>query len=67
MLVADSDMILTLPGHLAHRLADKLPLTVVELPLEVPPLAPAMIWHERVHGDPAHIWVRQQLVDIVAS
>ena len=67
MLVADSDMILTLPSRLARRLADKLPLAVVALPLQVPPLAPAMIWHERVHGDPAHIWVRQQLVDIVAS
>ena len=67
MLVAESDMILTLPGRLARRLADKLPLTLLELPLQVAPLAPAMIWHERVHGDPAHIWVRQQLVDIVAS
>jgi DNA-binding transcriptional LysR family regulator len=67
MLVADSDMILTLPSRLARRLADKLPLTIMELPLEVAPLAPAMIWHERVHGDPAHIWVRQQLVDIVAA
>lgn len=67
MLVADSEMILTLPGRLARLLATRLPLALVALPLQVALLSPAMIWHERVHGDPAHVWVRQQLVDVVAS
>lgn len=67
MLVADSDMILTLPGRLARRLATQLPLAILDLPLQVAPVSPAMIWHERVHGDPAHVWVRQQLVDVVAA
>ncbi|TFW03198.1 LysR family transcriptional regulator [Oxalobacteraceae bacterium OM1] len=67
MLVADSDMILTLPSRLARRLAEGLPLMLLDLPLQVAPLSPAMIWHERFHGDPAHAWVRQQLVDVVAS
>ena len=67
MLVADSDMILTLPGRLARRLAERLPLMLMDLPLQVAPLSPAMIWHERFHRDPAHVWVRQQLVDVVAS
>jgi DNA-binding transcriptional LysR family regulator len=67
MLVADSDMILTLPSRLARRLAERLPLVLLDLPLQVAPLSPAMIWHERFHGDPAHLWVRQQLVDVVAS
>jgi DNA-binding transcriptional LysR family regulator len=67
MLVADSDMILTLPGRLARRLAEKLPVALLDLPLEVASLSPSMIWHERCHGDPAHVWVRQQLVDIVAA
>lgn len=67
MLVADSDMILTLPSRLARRLAQQLPIALLALPLQVAPLAPAMIWHERLHGDPAHAWVRQQLVDVVAS
>lgn len=66
MLVADSDMILTLPNRLARRLADRLPLMLLDLPLQVAPLSPAMIWHERFHGDPAHAWIRQQLVDVVA-
>ena len=67
MLVADSDMILTLPDRLARRLAAQLPLALLDLPLQVAPLSPAMIWHERVHGDPAHVWVRQQIVDVAAN
>jgi DNA-binding transcriptional LysR family regulator len=67
MLVADSDMILTLPSRLARRLAERLPLMLLDLPLQVAPLSPAMIWHERFHGDPAHAWARQQLVDVVTS
>lgn len=67
MLVVESDMILTLPGRLAHRLAERLPLMLLDVPLPIPPLSPAMIWHERFHGDPAHAWVRQQLIDVVAS
>ncbi len=66
MLVADSDMILTLPGRLARLLAKRLPLALLDLPLQLAPLSPAMIWHERFHGDPAHAWVRQQIVDVVA-
>lgn len=66
MLVADNDMILTLPSRLACRLAERLPIVVLDLPLELAPLSPAMIWHERFHADPAHVWVRQQLVDVVA-
>lgn len=67
ILVADSDMVLTLPARLARLLAKRLPLALLDLPLQVAPLSPAMIWHERFHGDPAHVWVRQQLVDVVAS
>jgi DNA-binding transcriptional LysR family regulator len=67
MLVAESDMILTLPGRLARRLADTLPLAVLPLPLQVDPVVPSMIWHERFHGDPAHAWVRQQIVEVAQS
>ncbi|WP_424315622.1 LysR family transcriptional regulator [Castellaniella sp.] len=67
MLVADSDMILTLPSRLARLLAKKLSLAPLDLPLQIVPISPAMIWHERFHGDPAHAWVRRQIVEVVAS
>lgn len=64
MIVAGSDMALTLPRRLANRLAASLPIAVLDVPLAIPRLAPTMIWHERVHGDPCHIWVRQQIVEV---
>jgi DNA-binding transcriptional LysR family regulator len=67
MLVADSDMILTLPRRLARLLAKSLPLALLDVPLQLAPLSPSMIWHERFHRDPAHAWVRQQLAEVVAS
>ena len=67
MLVADSDMVLTLPSRFACLMAKRLPLALLNLPMQVAPITPAMIWHERFHSDPAHGWVRQQLVEIVAS
>lgn len=67
MLVADSDMVLTVPGRLARLLSEKLQLSLLDLPLPVASLSPAMIWHERFHRDPAHGWVRQQMVEAVTS
>jgi len=66
MMVAESDMILTLPRRLANRLAASLPLQVLDAPLRLAPIAPTMIWHERLHSDPAHSWIRQQVVDVAA-
>lgn len=63
MMVAESDMVLTLPRRLAIHLAASLPLEVLDVPLRLPPMAPAMIWHERLHRDAAHMWLRQQIVD----
>lgn len=67
LLVADSDMILTLPARLARLLADRLPLALLYAPLALTPLAPAMIWHERFQRDPAHMWARQQIMAVVAG
>jgi DNA-binding transcriptional LysR family regulator len=63
MLVAESDMILSLPRRLARRIAATAPIEVLELPLEIEPLTVSMIWHERRQDDPAHAWLRRQMVE----
>jgi DNA-binding transcriptional LysR family regulator len=35
---------------------------VVDAPLEVPGYEMAMFWGERSHRDPAHKWLREQLL-----
>lgn len=64
MLVAQSDMILSLPRRLAQRIALSAPVEIFELPLEINRFTPSMIWHERHHDDPAHSWLRQLIVEI---
>lgn len=63
MLVAESDMILSLPRRLARRIAATAPIEVLELPLEIEPLTVSMIWHERRQDDPAHAWLRRQMAE----
>ncbi|KGM30516.1 LysR family transcriptional regulator, partial [Inquilinus limosus MP06] len=63
MLVAESDMILSLPRRLARRVAATAPIEVLELPLEAERFTVSMIWHERRQDDPAHAWLRRQLAD----
>lgn len=64
MLVAESNMILSLPRRLARRIAMSTPVEVLELPLEIERFTPSMIWHERRHDDPAHVWLRKLIVEI---
>ncbi|WJI16119.1 LysR family transcriptional regulator [Pseudoxanthomonas winnipegensis] len=59
-----TDLVAMLPerlvrGHPALR--------VVPAPLAVPGYRMAMLWHERVHRDPAHQWLRAQVVAAVVK
>jgi DNA-binding transcriptional LysR family regulator len=62
-LVAESDMILSLPRRLANRMASIYSIAVLDMPLEVEPFDVTMIWHERRQDDRAHAWLRQQVVE----
>ncbi|MBH2895029.1 LysR family transcriptional regulator [Serratia ureilytica] len=63
-IVASSDLILSLPRRLAMHITQSLPLEVTELPLRAETFSMSMIWHERAHGDPAQIWLRQQIIEL---
>ena len=65
MITAESDMILSLPRQLAHRLVLTTPLAILEMPFALPSFTPSMIWHERRHHDPAHVWLRKQIVEVI--
>ncbi|MCE8035518.1 MULTISPECIES: LysR family transcriptional regulator [Halomonadaceae] len=65
MIVAESDLILSIPRKLAHRISRLAPIEILEAPIKIQPFAPSIIWHERKHYDPAHIWLRNQIIEIV--
>lgn len=61
-LIAQSDLVITLAERLAQALSTTLPLRVLPPPVALPPFAIEVIWHERRHRDPAHRWLRGELV-----
>jgi DNA-binding transcriptional LysR family regulator len=58
-VVARTDLVAMLPSRLVKDRSDH--IQVVVPPLPIPSYEMAMIWHERSHLDPAHIWLREQV------
>ena len=64
LIVAETDLVLTLPRRLAHRLAAIAPLVVHEPPVDVRGFDVHQIWHERRQRDPAHAWLRARVAEV---
>lgn len=67
LLTANSDMILTIPRRAAEMFAADDRLRIVEPPLELPEFGYRMLWHERIHSEPDHAWLRQLVLRAVSS
>ena len=65
--VSCSDLIATIPERLATTFQKQLKLQVLPVPLNLPPFRLAMLWHERVHNDPAHQWLRGLILEQAAE
>lgn len=61
-IVAGSDMLLTLPEHIARHTAGSFGLVSFPLPFESPRFEYALIWHERQQHQASHRWLRQVLM-----
>lgn len=60
LVVARTDMVLTLPRGLALRMARLAPLAVLLPPLQLPEFDIGLAWHERFQDDAAHAWLRRE-------
>jgi DNA-binding transcriptional LysR family regulator len=59
-ILKDSNLLVTLPSRLARVVAAHHPsLAVVDVPFPVQPFQIRQQWHERVHQDPGHRWLRE--------
>ncbi|WP_372739091.1 LysR family transcriptional regulator [Neptunomonas sp.] len=58
-LVAQSDLILTIPFGLAQSCAQHYQLKILPFPMEQSGFTYSIVWHERYMKDAAHIWLRQ--------
>lgn len=64
LIVAETDMILSLPYRLAAQFRKLVALKILPVPLELPNYDLAMIWHPLREKDPAHCWLREQIMTI---
>ncbi len=60
-VVAETALLLSAGQRLLRSFVGQLPVQVVPLPFELPAFDVHMVWHARVHGDPAFVWFRDQL------
>lgn len=65
-VVAASDLIALFPHALAEQRAQSAGVSVYAPPVTIPPPVLSMIWHRRHGGDPAHVWLRGIVREILA-
>ena len=66
-LVIGTTRVATVHTRLARLYARYLPLRLLPLPIELPPLVEVMQWHAINNNDPAHAWMRQVLKEQAAA
>lgn len=62
-IVGETDLLWTVP----KMLADSLSLEVCEAPFDIAPLSWQLFWHKQSDSDPANVWIREVIVDIVKN
>lgn len=63
--VASSRMLLTVPESHARGDLFQQNLKVWPMPVELPPLAVHMYWHENLQDDPANRWLRERVLELL--
>ncbi len=63
-LVADSDLLLTMPLHQASTINATLGNTVLPMPLPLSGIELHLYWHQQRETDPANQWLRSELMSV---
>jgi LysR family nod box-dependent transcriptional activator len=66
-LVVGTERIATLATRLARKYAKSLPIKLLPVPVDIPPMIEVLQWHRAHDQDPAHAWLRLQLKQAVAG
>ena len=61
-IVAQSELIATVPWGMAKTLEGMLPLRLFKPPVKLPTPHLSLIWHERYHRDAGNVWLRDIFV-----
>lgn len=66
-LIAGTDLVLTVARRNLDRVRDDARLRVFDPPFPIDSFEFAQHWHERRHGDAAHIWLRQTIARVASG
>ena len=61
LIVADTDLIVSLPRHVADVWSRLVKVKVHPLPIKIPSFDVSLYWHPRVENDAANRWLREAL------
>ena len=67
LVVAESDLVVTVPQRLGEIFARVLPLRLHDHPLAIPPFQVNQYWHRRYHKDPANQWLRSNFARLFSE
>ena len=62
-----TELVATMHTRLALACARRLPIRVLQLPYELPPVAECLQWHRSRENDPCHIWLRGIMLEVARS
>jgi DNA-binding transcriptional LysR family regulator len=63
--VLHSDHILIASEKFVRRVALRMPIAVMPLPIELDPIHMIQVWHQRTHEDPLRQWLRQKTFALI--
>jgi DNA-binding transcriptional LysR family regulator len=66
-LVASAPVIVTMQARLARLFAIELGLSLSPPPVELSEVTVSLLWHASYDHDPAHIWLRELVIQLVAE
>ena len=64
LLALDSDLIATVPRLTAQKFAQHLPITLLEVPLDLPAFDLSMVWSPLSHHSQSHLWFRRIIMEV---
>lgn len=66
-VVKRSNVLLTIPSHIALNLSRQYGLAVVDLPFELPEFEYSLFWHQCREQDQSHAWFRSRLMQEICQ
>lgn len=64
LLLIDSPLVCVTARRLSGVFTKAYPLKEIPMPFDDQPILIRQYWHERLHNDPAHRWLRQSIYDV---